>query len=492
MKTLIKYKAKGQRGFTLVELVVVIAIIGVLSAVAVPFIASHLGESKDRAYEVDRERFQQAVDAFYSRPANLHYLGKPQYPIMGMDKVTRKFVKENHNHSNENHLEHTKNHQQPGKHEHTVILNPLGNPLGGTQGGSPRWIDGPFPEGNGIRDGGEEELLDNDEESLDKPGWHVATVNRQGTRYIVDSRDYFIDFTKLSAMGLLEEVPSSASTDNKPKDPPHAIPLVSSNAKAGGLTITPPTSPVGVALWVVNEGSEGNPRRVFQYSVEGEPLDGGFTLDGANNNAVGITTNGTSLWVLDRRPDGKVFRYNLDGTGPVVSFDLDVPSNNSLGHLVGITTDGTNLWVLDQNDGVFRYRTDGTFRNEFFELHPDNINAEGITTDGTSLWVSDDTGGSTKGQVFRYTLSGELLSSFSVGPAAQPHGIATDGTNIWVVDRSTDTLYPFGLDGGPPGPEITGQYTGSYSWYVDPDGKVKSLYFYLPEPDSIGFQAAYP
>ena len=171
---------------------------------------------------------------------------------------------------------------------------------------------------------------------------------------------------------------------------------------------------------MVNEGSEGNPRRVFQYSVEGEPFDGGFTLDGANNNAVGITTNGTSLWVLDRRPDGKVFRYNLDGTGPVVSFDLDVPSNNSLGHLVGITTDGTNLWVLDQNDGVFRYRTDGTFRNEFFELHPDNINAEGITTDGTSLWVSDDTGGSTKGQVFRYTLSGELLSSFSVTCGTTP------------------------------------------------------------------------
>ena len=42
----------------------VTGILGVLSAVAVPLISAHLGESKDRAYEVGRERFQQAVDAF--------------------------------------------------------------------------------------------------------------------------------------------------------------------------------------------------------------------------------------------------------------------------------------------------------------------------------------------------------------------------------------------------------------------------------------------
>ena len=487
MKALTVYKAKGQRGFTLVELVVVIAIIGVLSAVAVPFIASHLGESKDRAYEVDRERFQQAVDAFYSRPANLHYLGKPQYPIMGMDKVTRKFVKENHNHSNENHLEHTKNHQQPGKHEHTVILSPLGNPLGGTQGGSPRWIDGPFPEGNGIRDGGEEELLDNDEESLDKPGWHVATVNRQGTRYIVDSRDYFIDFTKLSAMGLLEEVPSSASKDNKPKDPPHSIPLVSSNAKAGGLTITPPTSPLGVALWVVNEESSGsNPRQVFQYSLEGAPL-GEFNLNGNNNNAKGITTDGiTGFCVLDKA-NKKVYAYDLDGTfRDGDSFDLGDPDGSVLPHLEGITNDGVSLWILDRDRGVFKYNTAGVYQDEFFTI-PSVKHAEGITTDGERFWVVDE-----GGLVYQFTMAGVPTGvPFPANPAGHPEGIATDGNNIWVVDKDTDQIYPFGLEGGVAEP-VTGVYPGSYSWYVDPDGKVKSLYFYLPEPDSIGFQAAYP
>ena len=42
----------------------------------------------------------------------------------------------------------------------------------------------------------------------------MATVNREGTNYITDSRDYFIDFTKLVDEGLLEKAPTSASMDN--------------------------------------------------------------------------------------------------------------------------------------------------------------------------------------------------------------------------------------------------------------------------------------
>ena len=487
MKTAITYKAKGQRGFTLVELVVVIAIIGVLSAVAVPFIASHLGESKDRAYEVDRERLQQAVAAFYSRPSNIHYLGKPQYPIMGMDKTTRTFVKESHKHDKEKHQKHTKNHNEvDGKpHDHTVILTELGNPLGGTQGGSPQWIDGPLPGGNGIRDGVEEELLDNDELSLDKPAWHVATINRQGTRYIVDSRDYFIDFTKLEALGLLEEVPLSASPDNKPKDPPQSIALVSGNGKAGGLTITPPTSTLGVSLWVVDEGSN----QVFQYSLQGVPLDGGFPLSPENGKAKGITTDGESFWVVDRE-DEKVYRYDLDVDGifrESHSFPLNSPDHPDLRNLEGIAYLGTSLWILDREDGLFRYNTAGDYQGEFVTFssvkHP-----EGITTDGDQFWVVDQDDG-----VYQFTLTGDPIGvPFSVPPAGHPEGIATDGTNLWVVDKDpTERIYPFGLQGGPPEP-VTGLYTGSYSWYVDPDGKVKSLFFYLPEPDSIGFQTAYP
>ena len=89
-----------------------------------------------------------------------------------------------------------------------------GNVLGGTQGGSPEWVDNQ----NGIRDEPDEEVL-NDEDDNTQPGWQVAILTRQGTEYLVDSRDYFINFEILVSEEYLESVPSSASPDNVPPPP---------------------------------------------------------------------------------------------------------------------------------------------------------------------------------------------------------------------------------------------------------------------------------
>ena len=483
-------RSPSQRGFTLVELVVVIAILGVLSAVAVPFITRHLEESKDRAYDSDRERFQQAVDAYYSSPSNENFLGNPQYPIMGMSKTTGTFlrtfqadeaIREHHT------AAHIVN-VSDSPHDHTII-NPnvnLGNPLRGTQGGAPKWID----DGNGIRDGGEEELLDSDADSLNKPGWHVDIVTREGVRYTVDSRDYFIDFDKLAAKSLLDQVPASASPDNRPQDPPDSFNLLTAeagppdNQAPAGLTISPPTATV--AFWVVDDGSN----RVFRYSLDGTLVES-FPLDNLNGNGdpSGIATDGSRLLVLDESEE-KVYRYNMAG-GPQGSFDVTTASDG----LVGITTDGESIWILnvdsDGNGEVFRYSASGTAQASSFRLAAANSAPVGITTDGREFWVLDDNGGN--GLVFRYNLAGTPIGDpFAVGPVSQPGGIATDGTNIWVADRNTGTVYPFSLDGNPPGPSTPGLYTGSYSWYVDRQGKVQSLSFFFPQEDKTGFLAVYP
>ncbi len=191
MKEPIKSTARNQSGFTLVELVVVIAILGVMAAIAVPMVNNFLGSSKEQAYGADVAVIQASIDAFYTSPNNSRFTGRRQYPIIGANKIGGAFI-------------------QPDENtEAQKIAVPIeGNPLGGTQGGNPKWVD----DADGIRETSEDDL--NDEDSVTASGWYVATINREGTNYITDSRDYFIDFTKLVDEGLLEKAPTSASLDN--------------------------------------------------------------------------------------------------------------------------------------------------------------------------------------------------------------------------------------------------------------------------------------
>ena len=199
MKKLMGHTSKDQKGFTLIELVVVIAILGVMAAIAVPMVNNFLASSKEQAYIADRATIQAAVDAYYSSPGNHRFLGRRQYPIFGTDKFNGTFVTPDSN------------------PDPDIIASPTGNPLGGTKGGSPLWSDD--DPVNGIRDKTVNEVL-NDEDALDslgaptRPSWYVAVVTRVDTDYIVDSRDYFIDFQKLVENRLLEKTPASASPDN--------------------------------------------------------------------------------------------------------------------------------------------------------------------------------------------------------------------------------------------------------------------------------------
>jgi general secretion pathway protein G len=76
-------RRNGQAGFTLVEILVVITIIGLIMALVGPRVLNYLGESKAKAAKIQIESFSSALD--------LYYLDLGRYPNSseGLNALTR-------------------------------------------------------------------------------------------------------------------------------------------------------------------------------------------------------------------------------------------------------------------------------------------------------------------------------------------------------------------------------------------------------------------
>lgn len=234
-------------GFTLIELIVVIAILGILIAIAIPTIRGFLDSSRKQAYEADRRVIQLAVDAYYYSPSNKRFNNDRQYPIMGKRyqdpaKDDRGFAETHARFHLDKCVGDDADDPIEFVYEDKYDDDPLpGHPVLGTRGGAPIWTEGTGANHDDLRNGplADKRLLycppeadaetDSDSETSDRDSedrpdhWLAVALTTQGEEcnlvgdtgcVVISTRDYLIDFCELVWGGFIEEIPQSASNDH--------------------------------------------------------------------------------------------------------------------------------------------------------------------------------------------------------------------------------------------------------------------------------------
>lgn len=78
-----------EKGFTLIEILIAMALLGILSTLVIPNITGYLSRGEEMSYNVNLKTIQLAVDSYYANAANRGTggvsKGKKTYPLKGSE-----------------------------------------------------------------------------------------------------------------------------------------------------------------------------------------------------------------------------------------------------------------------------------------------------------------------------------------------------------------------------------------------------------------------
>ena len=77
---------RNEKGITLIEMLIVLAVLGILAAAVVPNLGGFLTRSKSESFDGDGKTLQTAVDSFKSDTSKR--AGGTTYPVLGSDGCT--------------------------------------------------------------------------------------------------------------------------------------------------------------------------------------------------------------------------------------------------------------------------------------------------------------------------------------------------------------------------------------------------------------------
>ena len=195
------------RSFRVLGILFVLSIWAVLGLLVKPVLFP--GSGGEDEYVSDRQMIQKAVDWFSSG----YHPNKASVPSLRDDSLLDRyptFARLNAGTSR------AFKEKDAGSTEITTLGAHESNPVGDArkQGGTPFWED---VDGDGVRVPESDSLFHysaSPEPAVDH--WNTTRVNDGTADYVVDSRDWFVDFTVLVEKEFLKEVPASASLDNYP------------------------------------------------------------------------------------------------------------------------------------------------------------------------------------------------------------------------------------------------------------------------------------